>query len=324
MGAVGEFWKIRTRNRNESTEVVIGKEADLMSSTRRDRAHSPLPGGSWFGGRQGDASEGIRGAWLSIVTPAKDEAENLPRLVKEVVQAFRPLVERTLGGNPLDWFEIVVVDDGSLDATQAVLEQMTSLYPELKPIVLARNAGQSAATVAGFRASRGNWVGMLDADLQNPPAELAKLWDALPGFDAALGWRTTREDSRSKRVVSHLANSLRNFLLGQSIRDTGCSVRIFRKEVALRLPVFHGVHRFFGPLLIREGCRIIQVPVSHRPRTSGKSHYHFGNRSIRVVVDLLGVAWLLRRSIRCEAIRLTDQPMRQPVTSMAKDRKEPR
>ncbi len=193
-------------------------------------------------------------------------------------------------------------------------------YPELRPVILARNVGQSAATVAGIRESRGDWVGLLDADLQNPPSDLAAMWQVLPGHDAALGWRTTRQDSWTKRVVSRVANRIRNAALGQSIRDTGCSVRIIARSFAERLPAFAGGHRFFGPLLLREGARIVQIPVTHRPRAQGKSHYHFGNRSVRVVVDLLGVAWLLRRAGplrggrgRAEAARRAWQPIGAPA-----------
>ena len=154
--------------------------------------------------------------------------------------------------------------------------------------------GQSAATVAGIRAARGNWIATLDADLQNDPADLVRLWNALPGHDAALGWRLNRQDVWSKRLISRWANLVRNLLLGQSIHDSGCSVRIFRREMALRLPVFRGVHRFLGPLFLREGCRLIEVPVHHRPRPHGQSHYNFWNRSLQVVLDLFGVAWLMR------------------------------
>jgi glycosyltransferase involved in cell wall biosynthesis len=190
------------------------------------------------------------------------------------------------------------VDDGSTDETPALLSRLAAEFPELKPVRLAANVGQSAATAAGFREACGEWVATLDADLQNDPADLAALWDALPGHDVALGWRVTRRDVWSKRVVSRWANRVRNAVLGQSIRDTGCSVRVFPREVALRLPMFRGAHRFFGPLLIREGCSIVQVPVNHRPRRHGTSHYNVWNRSIRVVVDLIGVAWLLRRDVR--------------------------
>jgi glycosyltransferase involved in cell wall biosynthesis len=200
-------------------------------------------------------------------------------------------------GPRLAGFEIVVVDDGSTDDTPAVLRRLGTEHPALRSIRLAANVGQSAATAAGLRVSRGKWVATLDADLQNDPADLAALWDALPGHAAALGWRVKREDVWSKRVISRWANRIRNAVLGQSIRDTGCSVRIFPREIALRLPMFRGGHRFFGPLLLREGCSIVQVAVNHRPRPHGVSHYNLWNRSVRVVVDLFGVAWLMRRPV---------------------------
>jgi glycosyltransferase involved in cell wall biosynthesis len=237
---------------------------------------------------------------LSIIVPAKNEAASLPQLVDEVVNAFRPLVARRAQGNRLDDFEILIIDDGSTDDSQAVLRRLAASTPELRPIRFARNAGQSAATACGFREARGDWVAILDADLQNDPADLASLWDVLPGHDAALGWRVKRQDVWSKRIISRWANRVRNAVLGQSIIDTGCAVRIFPREVALRFPMFHGAHRFYGPLLIREGCRIVQRPVNHRSRPHGASHYNLRNRSIKVVVDLLGVAWLMRRPVRYE------------------------
>jgi hypothetical protein len=118
----------------------------------------------------------------------------------------------------------------------------------------------------------------------------------------------TRQDVWSKRLISRWANRVRNRVLGQSIRDTGCSVRVFPREVALRLPMFRGGHRFFGPLLLREGCSVVQVPVSHRPRPHGASHYNLWNRSLRVVVDLLGVAWLMRRDVRYQVADVAADP----------------
>ena len=286
----------------------------MMSSIRRDRGHRLFPDGEDLT-LSGVNRTSLGGGTLSIIIPAKDEAKNLGPLIEQVAEAFRPLVARELGGHRLEGFEVIVVDDGSTDGTREVLRRLMATYPEVRPISLGSNVGQSSATIAGFRVARGDWVGMLDADLQNPPEDLARLWDALPGHDAALGWRTNREDSRSKRWISRVANRVRNCVLGQAIRDTGCSVRIFPREIALRLPSFHGVHRFFGPLLLREGCRVVQVPVGHRPRASGKSHYHFGNRSVRVVVDLLGVAWLLRRPIRYRLLSTAETAMKEGIAA---------
>jgi glycosyltransferase involved in cell wall biosynthesis len=256
--------------------------------------------------------EDIPSGSLSIVVPAKNEAKNLPQLLGEIVRWFRPLTRPRPGKPCLSGFEILVVDDGSTDETPDVLARLAVDCPELRPIRLASNVGQSAATIAGFRMAEGDWVAVLDADLQNRPEDLAALWDALPGHDAALGWRTKRQDVWSKRVISRWANRVRNRVLGQSIRDTGCSVRIFRREMALRLPAFHGMHRFIGPLLLREGCRVVQVPVTHRPRPHGTSHYNLWNRSTRVVVDLMGVAWLMRRAIRYEAVPTPAEGLTRP------------
>ena len=288
-----------------------------MSSQRYDRSARLRP----MGGLQQPAGEqtyftGIvpahqwpvpakrKNSFLSVVVPAKNEAASLAQLIDEITWALRPLTQP--GRTELDGFEIILVDDASTDRSRSVLKDLATLYPELKRLVLTTSVGQSAATMAGIRAARGNWIATLDADLQNDPADLVRLWRALPGHDAVLGWRVERQDVWSRRLISYWANLLRNKVLGQSIRDTGCSVRIFPRAIALRLPTFNGMHRFFGSLLLREGCCLIQVPVHHRPRSYGRSHYHFWNRSFQVVIDLFGVIWLMRRPLRCQVIRAWD------------------
>ena len=213
------------------------------------------------------AADGSESGWprptLSIVIPARNEAAALPQLVAELTESFRPLLVRWCeDGTPqLERYEILVVDDGSTDETPQVLAGLRGNCPELRCVRLPAHCGQSAAMFAGFRAARGYWVALLDADLQNPPAELARLWELLPGHDAAFGWRERRRDTLPRRAVSWLANRMRRWVLHDPIRDAGCSVRIFRRETALRLPIFHGAHRFLGPLLLREGCNIVQAPV---------------------------------------------------------------
>ena len=282
-----------------------------MSSLRYDPSQRPGPMGRWnrpaweqratYADEEGETEEGGR-SFLSVVVPSKNEAESLAQLVAEIARALRPLCGDGGGPRRPAGFEIVIVDDASTDQTRSVLDDLALVYPELSGVWLAVGVGQSAATVAGIRAARGNWIATLDADLQNDPADLVRLWNALPGHDVALGWRVKRQDPWSKRVLSRWANGVRNAVLGQSIRDTGCSVRIFPRALALRLPMFHGVHRFLGPLLLREGCRLVQVPVRHRARPHGRSHYNLWNRSLQVVVDLVGVTWLLRRPVRYQVL----------------------
>jgi dolichol-phosphate mannosyltransferase len=240
---------------------------------------------------------------LSVVIPASNEAASLPQLVAESSNALHFLMFNRSLSPQLAGFEILVVDDGSTDQTRSILADLAKIYPELRFVTLASGVGQTAATIAGIRVASGSWIATLDADLQNDPMDLVWLWNALPGYDAVLGWRVSRHDVRSKRVISRWANCVRNKVLGQSIRDTGCSLRLFSRDHALRLPAFQGAHRFFGSLLLREGCRINQVPVGHRRRVHGRSHYSLWNRSLRVCIDLLGVAWLMQRPVRYEVIQ---------------------
>ena len=136
---------------------------------------------------------------LSVVVPAKNEAASLPQLVDEIARALRSLRDGG-GSRRLARFEIIVVDDASTDRTPSVLKGLAADYPELRGVVLGAGVGQSSATVAGIRAARGDWIATLDADLQNDPADLVRLWEALPGHDAALGWRVERQDAWSRRV----------------------------------------------------------------------------------------------------------------------------
>jgi len=232
---------------------------------------------------------------LSVVIPAHNEAENIGPLVREIVAAL---------GGAGDW-EIVVVDDGSSDGTGARAEAAGREVPQLRVVRHASPRGQSFAVVTGVRAASGPWVATLDGDGQNDPADIPRLLEARERAAAAgggplllAGFRATRRDSWLKRASSRIANAVRGRLLGDATPDTGCGLKLFEREAFLAVPHFDHMHRFLPALFIRAGGRVVSVPVGHRPRTRGRSHYGVFNRLGVGIVDLLGVMWLMRRGPR--------------------------
>jgi dolichol-phosphate mannosyltransferase len=229
---------------------------------------------------------------LSVVIPAHNEADNIATLLVEVVRA-------THGFGA----EIVVVDDGSTDATAAIVEHIGSAIQSVKLVRHGRNAGQSAAMLTGVRAARAPWIVSMDGDGQNDPADIANL---IAARDAAgdgappmvCGWRVERRDSAAKRLGSRLANAVRSRLLGDATPDTGCSLKLFPRALYLDLPHFDHNHRFLPALYLRQGGRVLSVPVNHRPRLRGQSHYNNWQRLRVGIVDLIGVMWLMRRMRR--------------------------
>ena len=226
---------------------------------------------------------------LSLVVPVYNERDSLPLLVEEVSQA--------LAGRS---YELVAVDDGSTDGSLDVLKALKRDHPELHIVVFAANAGQTAAFAAGFRAARGRVTVTLDADLQNDPADIPALVDELArsGVTAVGGYRAGRRDSPWKRLQSRIANGVRNRLNGETIRDTGCSLKAFRTEVLRELPLFSGMHRFLPTLVKLHGGSVTEVPVRHRPRRFGKTKYGMWNRVFRSLADAFAVRWMQRRALR--------------------------
>ena len=193
--------------------------------------------------------------------------------------------------------EIVYVDDGSTDATPAVLAELR----KSAPIVIRRHrssCGQSAAVLTGVRAARGTWIATLDGDGQNDPADIPALLATAQregGLVLTAGHRVTRRDTRTKRIASRLANTIRARLLGDATPDTGCGLKVFRRDAFLALPHFDHMHRYLPALFIREGGRVVSVPVNHRPRIRGASNYGTLDRLWVGIFDLAGVYWLQRR-----------------------------
>ena len=195
-------------------------------------------------------------------------------------------------------WEIIVVDDASTDGTWGKLQAET--HPSFRALRLRQQSGQTAALLAGFRNAHGEIFITLDGDGQNDPHDIPRLLKELPRYDCVCGYRRERHDTWQKKVTSKVANAVRRFLLGDDIIDTGCSLKAFKKECVYNMPFFKGAHRFFASLMLMDGFTLKQIPVAHRPRIKGKSHYSILNRGLSVLTDLLAVRWLKRRHIAFE------------------------
>jgi dolichol-phosphate mannosyltransferase len=228
---------------------------------------------------------------ISVVVPVCNEAENIAPLAQEIATALRGRVG----------FEMIFVDDGSTDDTaERARAARVGGLPELRLLRHSFRSGQSAAVNSGVRAARAPWVGTLDGDGQNDPADLQKLLAAHADPVNAevlliMGNRVTRQDTWLRRLSSRIANGVRGGLLGDGTPDTGCGIKLFSRAAFLELPVFDHMHRFLPALFQRAGHRVISIPVGHRPRMRGRSKYGLHNRLWVGIVDLFGVMWLKAR-----------------------------
>jgi len=231
---------------------------------------------------------------LSVVFPVYNEEENLPVLLDEI----RTALEK----QPWSW-EVVAVDDGSRDGSLDVLKQLRREHPMLRIVKLARNSGQTAALDAGWAAASGRYVVSLDADLQNDPADIPSMLRLLEreNVDMVIGVRVDRKDSLAKKVQSRIGNSVRDWITGDRITDTGCSLKLVRREQIGRIGMFNGMHRFLPTLVRMDGGRVIEMPVNHRPRRFGHSKYGAMNRAIRGLADCFAVRWMASRKLRYDA-----------------------
>jgi dolichol-phosphate mannosyltransferase len=229
---------------------------------------------------------------VAVVVPVRNEAGNVATLVKEIAQA--------LDGQ---WpFEIVYVNDGSSDGTEAELQRLMVQYPYLRQVRHKQSCGQSAAVRSGVKAARAPLIVTLDGDGQNDPAFIPAMLRALeadaPRIGLIAGQRVKRKSGGFKKFQSRIANAVRGAVLRDGTRDTGCGLKAFRRDVFLNLPYFDGLHRFLPALVKRDGYGIGYVDVVDRPRASGVSNYGMWDRLWIGILDLAGVWWLIRRKKR--------------------------
>jgi dolichol-phosphate mannosyltransferase len=224
----------------------------------------------------------------SVVVPIKNEEENIDALVQEV-----ELVMESLGKK----WELIFVDDGSTDRSLVLLQALCKHKPYLRILSFTRNFGQSAAFAAGFHAAKGAFIITLDGDRQNDPADIPKLLEAIAECDLVVGWRVNRRDTFQKRVISLGSNWVRSRLCRDGMHDTGCSLKVYRKEALLAIKMYRGMHRFLPALFKIEGFRVKEIPVNHRERSKGRTKYHFFNRSLSPILDMLVVCWMHNRAL---------------------------
>jgi dolichol-phosphate mannosyltransferase len=229
-------------------------------------------------------------AEFSVVVPVCNEAENVEPLAREIAAA--------MAGRA---YEMIFIDDGSTDETASILIRLKSELPALRVLRHSFRSGQSAAVASGVRAAHAPWIVTLDGDGQNDPADIPGLIAARDapqnrGVQLFMGNRkASRQDTAFRKLQSSIANGVRSGLLGDDTPDTGCGIKLFSREMFLELPRFDHMHRFLPALFMRQGARVISIPVSHRARTRGTSKYGMLNRLWVGIVDIFGVMWLRRR-----------------------------
>ncbi|TVL97247.1 MAG: glycosyltransferase [Candidatus Brocadia sp. WS118] len=226
---------------------------------------------------------------ISIVIPVYNEVDNIEPLSHSILNTMQ-------GQN----YEVIFVDDGSIDGSTQILNEWCAKHPNFRTIHFTRNAGQTAAMDAGFKHASGRYVVSMDADMQNDPSDIPKLLDKLDTYDMVCGWRRKRNDPWIKRISSTVANYIRNKLSWEDIKDTGCSLKAYRRECLTRIKLFNGMHRFLPTLFKMEGFTVTEIVVNHYPRKFGKSKYGISNRAFRAFIDLLVVRWMKKRKLTYE------------------------
>ncbi|QGY41677.1 glycosyltransferase [Pseudodesulfovibrio cashew] len=226
---------------------------------------------------------------FSVVLPVYNEQDNLTTLFSEI--------KRAADSTGRDW-EAVFVNDCSTDRSLDVIRDLAGKHDEVRYVAFAENRGQSAAFCAGFDAAESDIIITMDADLQNDPADIPRMLEAFgKDCEMVIGWRAKRKDTFIKRISSKIANRIRDAIVDDGVRDTGCSLKVMRRDLLLKLPRFKNMHRYFPILMKMQGARIHEVKVNHRERGAGVSKYGTLDRALAGIYDLIGVGWLIKRHI---------------------------
>ena len=230
---------------------------------------------------------------ISFVVPIFNEEENIRILVEKL--------ELAVAGK-FDEYEFILVDDGSTDKSREILEKLAENKKYLKPIYFKKNCGQSAALSAGFKYCSGDIVVSMDGDLQTNPSDISLLIPYLKEYDMVNGMREKRQDGLYRKLVSVIGNSFRNFITKDNIQDTGCPLKVFKKEVVKSFCLYKGMHRFLPTLAKNNGFSVIEITIPHYDRIHGTSKYTTLNRMFVGFEDVFAVRWMKKRRINYEIV----------------------
>lgn len=228
---------------------------------------------------------------ISIVIPVFNEKDNIYPTIKKVKKALEKKFRE---------FELIFVNDGSFDGTKELLNKAKKEYSFLKIYHLTKNNGQSAALDVGFSKAEGDIIVMMDGDLQTDPEDIYILLKYMPEYDVVNGKRTKREDGFRRAFASKIGNGFRNLITGDNISDTGCPLKLFKKEVLKKIKMFDGMHRFLPTLAKYSGFKVIEIPVHHYDRIFGESKYKNFGRAIKGIKDVFAVRWMKNRVLNWE------------------------
>lgn len=226
---------------------------------------------------------------ISLIIPVFNEEENIIPLSEKVNSALKKFK-----------FEVLWIDDGSTDKTLERIKQVKKNNPRHRYISFAKNYGQSIALITGFKHAKGDIIAIIDGDMQNDPEDIKRMLPLLKEADIVCGIRKNRKDNIIRRISSKIANTVRNWITNENIKDTGCSLKLIKKEYAQKIPSFNGMHRFLPTLIRLFGGKVAEIEVSHFPRERGKSKYGIRNRLITSFLDCLAIRWMQKRYISPE------------------------
>lgn len=228
---------------------------------------------------------------ISVIAPVYNEKDNISRFIRKVERALKRRFES---------YEIILIDDGSYDGSSEIMDNEAEKNGHVKVYHFTENNGQTAALAAGFNVCTGDLVVTMDSDLQTDPEDIYVLMAYIDDYDMVNGKRETREDGLKRKFSSFVGNGVRNFITGDNIKDTGCPLKLFKKEVVKSYHLFEGMHRFLPTLAKMNGFKVIEVPVRHYDREYGKSKYGVFNRLFKGLKDAFAVRWMKKRKLSYE------------------------